>query len=170
MKPGATIGQVPDAGAYLQPKGELRPSNAAVAIIVDEYGRYLMQLRDARPDIFFPAHWGCFGGALDLEETHEAALNRELWEELRLDATRAKVARFTEFTFDFGFAGAGIIDRRYFVVGIEASVVERLSLGEGCEMRLFEGPDLLAQAMVPYDRFALWMHCYRQELRSARET
>ena len=155
------------ARPFLMPMGRLRPANAAVALILDEAGRYLMQLRDARPDIFFPDHWGCFGGALEPGETHEAALARELWEELRLDAAAVCVERFTEFTFDFGFAGAGIIDRRYFTLQIESSAIERLSLGEGREMRLFEGPDLLAQAMVPYDRFAVWMHCYRRELGGA---
>ncbi|MGO9397862.1 MAG: hypothetical protein ACLP19_08475 [Xanthobacteraceae bacterium] len=42
---------------YLEPQGSLKPANAAVALIVDEEGRYLVQLRDAKPTIFFPDHW-----------------------------------------------------------------------------------------------------------------
>ena len=34
--------------------------DAVAAIIVDEDGRYLMQLRDDIPRIFYPGHWGCF--------------------------------------------------------------------------------------------------------------
>src|SRR5262249_59560855 len=59
----------------------LRPGNAVAAIIVVE-GQYLLQLRDAKPGIFFPAHWGCFGGGVDPGETVEQALVRELEEEL----------------------------------------------------------------------------------------
>jgi hypothetical protein len=39
-------------------------------------------------------------------------------------------------------------------------------LREGRAMRLVAGPDLLAMHVVPYDRFAIWMHCYRAELSS----
>src|SRR5262249_32847766 len=52
----------------------LRPADAAAALIQLPDGRYLLQLRDARPDIFYPDHWGCFGGAIDPGETPESAL------------------------------------------------------------------------------------------------
>jgi hypothetical protein len=34
-------------------------------------GRYLVQLCDSKPTIFFPDHWGCFGGAGEAGETDE---------------------------------------------------------------------------------------------------
>jgi hypothetical protein len=39
-----------------------------------------------------------------------------------------------------------------------------LPLREGQAKTLIAGPELLAMQVVPYDRFAIWMHCYRQEL------
>ena len=45
---------------YLEPQGPLKPANAAVALIIDEQGRYLVQLRDAKPDNFFPRSLGMF--------------------------------------------------------------------------------------------------------------
>ena len=46
----------------------------------------------------------------------------------------------------------------------ESASLANLTLREGREKRLFPGPELLAMQVVPYDRFAIWMHCYRKEL------
>jgi 8-oxo-dGTP pyrophosphatase MutT (NUDIX family) len=149
---------------YLEPHGPLKPANAAVALIVDEAGRYLVQLRDSKPTIFFPDHWGCFGGAVEPGETDERCLAREIDEELGLDLRHCAVGHFTTFTFDFGFAGGSVIQRAFFEVKAESASLANLTLREGREKRLFPAPELLAMQVVPYDRFAIWMHCYRQEL------
>ena len=44
--------------------------------------QWLMQLRDDRPDILYPGHWGLFGGHLEDDETPEDAIKRELLEEI----------------------------------------------------------------------------------------
>jgi 8-oxo-dGTP pyrophosphatase MutT (NUDIX family) len=152
------------ASRYLEPRGPLKPADAAVALIVDKDGRYLVQLRDSKPTIFFPDHWGCFGGALEPGETDERCLEREIDEELGLDLRQCAVRHFTTFTFDFGFAGGSVIHRAFFEVKAPAASLANLTLREGREKRLFPGPELLAMQVVPYDRFAIWMHCYRKEL------
>jgi len=162
MSPSEPAGH-PD---YLKPQGSLQPANAAVALIVDEAGRYLVQLRDAKPTIFFPQHWGCFGGAVEPGETDDDCLARELQEELDLDLSRCAVRHFTTFTFDFGFAGGSVIHRAFYEVRAAEALLARLKLAEGQAMQLFPGPQLLAMQVVPYDRFAIWMHCYRVELRA----
>ena len=43
---------------------------------------YLMQLRDSKPDIIYPEHWGFFAGHWKNNETAEDAMIRELIEEL----------------------------------------------------------------------------------------
>ena len=157
----SSSGQTP---RYLEPQGPLKPANAAVAIIVDEQGRYLVQLRDAKPTIFFPDHWGCFGGALEPGETDEQCLAREIDEELGLDLQNCAVCHFTTFTFNFGFAGGSVIHRSFFEVKADSALLAKLPLREGQAKKLIAGPELLAMQVVPYDRFAIWMHCYRQEL------
>ncbi len=73
-------------------EGSLRPSNAAVALIlVGETPRYLMQLRDQKAGIFYPGHWGLFGGAIDPGEAPEITLQRELTEELGLSGAQLAI-------------------------------------------------------------------------------
>jgi 8-oxo-dGTP pyrophosphatase MutT (NUDIX family) len=94
------------SGAFLGSRTTLRPAHAVAALLQLSDGRYLMQLRDSNPNIFYPEHWGCFGGAVDAGEAPAAALVRELKEELAVSVVPSEVARFTEFTFDFGRATA----------------------------------------------------------------
>jgi 8-oxo-dGTP diphosphatase len=56
----------------------------AIAILYQE-GKFLMQLRDDFPHILYPGHWGLFGGHLEPGETPEAALQRELLEEINYE-------------------------------------------------------------------------------------
>ena len=49
-------------------KSPLYPDDAACAIIVLSDGKYLMQLRDDKPEIFFPDCWGLFGGGVEKGE------------------------------------------------------------------------------------------------------
>ena len=154
---------------YLEPRGPLKPADAVVAIIIDESGRYLVQLRDPKPTIFFPDHWGCFGGAIEPGETDRQCLARELEEEIELDISSLPVSHFTTFSFDFGFAGGSVIRRTFYEVRATVASLSNLTLREGRAMQFFPGPELLAMQVVPYDRFALWMHCYRVQLTDTRK-
>lgn len=150
-----------EALKFLEPSSNLSPEPAAVALIVDEFGRYLVQLRDESSKIFFPNHWGCFGGALEAGESFEAALERELHEEIALDVKKFGVKEFTRFSFDFGFAGGNVIDRVFFEISITADTFNYLNLNEGKDLKLWDPTELLSELVVPYDRFAIWMHLYR---------
>lgn len=43
----------------------LQTGNAVAAILMDDRGRYLLQLRDEAPQIWYPGHWGLFGGSVE---------------------------------------------------------------------------------------------------------
>jgi 8-oxo-dGTP pyrophosphatase MutT (NUDIX family) len=142
---------------FLGGEGILTPGNAAVALIVLEDGRYLCQLRSQRSGIFYPDHWGLFGGALEHAESPDIGLRRELKEELALEIDSAEY--FTEFSFDFSFRGLGLIWRQYYLVSLHYSSIQFLKLGEGREFKVFTASELLSQPrVVPYDAFAIWLH------------
>ena len=61
--------------AFFDAAPALRGDDAVAALLVLEDGRYVMQLRDTLPQIFYPGHWGCFGGAVNPgEDTTHAIL------------------------------------------------------------------------------------------------
>lgn len=142
---------------YMGGEGLLTPGNAAAGLIVLEDQRYLCQLRSQKSGIYYPGHWGLFGGAVDSGESAEAGLERELQEELSIEISNADY--FTEFTFDFSFQGRGRVWRRYYLVRLDSNELNQLRLGEGRELRAFTACELLAQPrVVPFDAFAVWLH------------
>jgi 8-oxo-dGTP diphosphatase len=57
----------------------------AMVLLFDRRGRLLVYLRDDKPDIPFPNHWDFFGSHVEEGETPEAALVREVKEEIGVD-------------------------------------------------------------------------------------
>jgi len=149
--------------ALLAGERPLSVADAVAAIICVEADGYLMQLRDGRPDIWYPNHWGLFGGALEPGEDPIRALGRELREELELDFEKAEF--FARIDFDLGGLGLPRYYRSYYVVPISGAVEARLVLHEGAAKRVFPAPDILREPNVtPYDAFALFLHHARGRL------
>ncbi|HUL90786.1 MAG TPA: NUDIX domain-containing protein [Burkholderiales bacterium] len=150
----------------MRSKAPLKPADAVAGLLVLEDGRYVMQLRDARPNIFYPSHWGCFGGAVDLGERPLEALRRELREELEYEIEDA--SEFTRFDFDFSRLGQSKVSRIYFEISVPARVFARFVLHEGADMQALTGQDLLlGRQTTPYDAFAIWMHMSRHRFAPA---
>lgn len=150
-------------GNYLGSSMPLRASGAVAAILVVDRERYLLQLRDDVPNIWYPGHWGLFGGAVDAGEDEIAALRRELREELELELQTAEL--FVRFDFDLTPMGLTRYARAYYEVPISGEVCERLVLHEGAEMRALPGDAALSlPRLSPYDSFALFMHHHRRRI------
>ena len=148
------------------PPHTLTPSDA-VAAIITVAGRYLMQLRDPKPNIFYPGHWGLFGGGIEAGESEMDALVRELDEEIGLSVDPAEATRFTALTFDFAFAGGPeTMVRAFYEIDLEVARMDGLQIHEGREMRLLSAAEILdpARPVAPYDSFALWMHANRSRI------
>jgi 8-oxo-dGTP pyrophosphatase MutT (NUDIX family) len=131
------------------------------ALLYTKDGRYLMQLRDDRPEVSMRGQWGLFGGVVEKSERPARALARELMEELSY-APRAKPLRFAEISWELGFAGQGTHAKTLFAVPVDAKALRAMRLGEGKEMRLFTLARLLAtRNVVPWDAFAVTLFARR---------
>ena len=67
-------------------------------LIENSDGKVLLQLRDDRPDIPYPNCWGTFGGQVEINETPEEAIKREIREELEYEVFNPEY--FSNFPFD----------------------------------------------------------------------
>lgn len=148
----------------MEPELRLHVGNAAAAILVDADGRYLLQRRDDVPHIWYPGHWGAFGGSVEAGEDELAALHRELEEELEFKFTEAR--EFVRFEFDMRPLGLKSYFRSYHEIVVSPSQVRSLVLHEGAQMRWFAGAEALHLRLVPYDAFALFLHHQRRRLRA----
>jgi len=150
---------------FLTDTHPLLGEHAVAALITIEDGRYLMQLRDDIPRIFYPGHWGCFGGAVGHDEIVLDALQRELAEELEMPPQAAAPNEFVTFDFDLGRLGQKKCRRTYYEIKTTEAEVERFVLHEGAEMRLFAVNELFELSNIaPYDSFAIWLHLGRARL------
>ncbi len=144
----------------------LRAADAVAALLILHDGRYVMQLRDTLPTIFYPGHWGCFGGAVEDGEAPLASLKRELQEEL--EYTPRAATEFARFDFDFSSVGQPKIYRIYYEIHVPATAFGRFVLHEGAAFDAIGGRDLLTQRKVTsYDAYAVWMHMSRQRFSQA---
>jgi 8-oxo-dGTP pyrophosphatase MutT (NUDIX family) len=148
---------------FLTSHTPLAAGDAVAALLILEGQRYLLQLRDDIPQIWYPGHWGLFGGGVDAGEDAVAALRRELREELDLDMMEAR--HFVRFEFDLTSMGLGRYFRAYYEVPVTLKAFDRLVLREGAEMRALPGDEALAlPRMSPYDAFALFLHHHKRRL------
>src|ERR1700749_137460 len=138
---------------------------AAILFCADGHdaGRYLMQLRDPKPDILLPDHWSLFGGTVDPGEDDAAAIVRELVEELEFRPKR--VEKFTEMTILLPFAKPRLDRMSMFVVPFDDAEHAATVQHEGAGMALFTAEALAQEKRVaPWDLAAVMMHARQAAL------
>jgi 8-oxo-dGTP pyrophosphatase MutT (NUDIX family) len=151
------------AANFLASRAPLRPGHAVAALLVLEDGRYIMQLRDDVPNIWYPGHWGLFGGGIDNQEDEVAALRRELREELEIEVNDARL--FAIISYDLQPIGLDCYFRRYYEIPVTIAAWNRLVLHEGSDVRALTGDEALSLPHIsPYDAFALFLHHHRKRL------
>ena len=72
----------------------MREPPGADIIILNSQKQVLLVLRDDKPSIPFPNTWALLGGYLEPNESPEAAIRRELREEIALEVTELKFFKY----------------------------------------------------------------------------
>lgn len=144
---------------FLESRIALAPKDSSAALIFNAEGKLLLQLRDDKSEIFFPHHWGCFGGACDPGESREQTLLRELQEELGLDVSALTITPATTITYLAHPTDTTTVARYYYALTLPEPMLKSLKLGEGQEARFFTTAEAHALPnMLPYDKFAFWLY------------
>jgi 8-oxo-dGTP diphosphatase len=120
---------------------ELRRETVIVFLHV-QYEQFLLQLRDFKPSIPYPGHWGGFGGGVEASETPESAGLRELQEEL--EYVPDTIHRFRDYSLNAeesdSVGQAGILLHIFY--GKISVPVSQLSLSEGLDFGLFSRSEI----------------------------
>lgn len=72
----------------------------AAVFIEDSTGRLVLQLRDDKPDIPYPGHWGLWGGRVEAGETPIEGAIREVQEELTLNVAQDALRFFRSIVLE----------------------------------------------------------------------
>jgi len=103
------------------------------ALLLISNGKVLLQLRDNSPWLDYPNHWGTFGGQIELGETPEEAIVREIKEELNYNLQDFK------FLGNYSFQG---YDQFVFYKIDDSLRLENLKITEGQGGRFFSREEI----------------------------
>lgn len=107
-----------------------------IAFLHKDFAFYLLQLRDFKPTILFPGHWGAFGGAIEGDETPKDAAHRELEEEIGYSPTELHFFR----TF---YSEERNLLTYIFYAPLDVSL-SQLHLTEGMDIGIFSTDEILS--------------------------
>jgi 8-oxo-dGTP diphosphatase len=108
-------------------------TEVALAILTQD-GKFLMQLRDDIPTIIYPGVWGLFGGHMEIGETPEIAIKREILEEINYQP-----GEFAKFAC---YSDSRVV-RHIFYAPLTVEL-DRLNLQEGWDLGLLTPAQILA--------------------------
>jgi len=115
----------------------------AAIILENDKGEFLLALRDNKPGIPFPNHWDLIGGHVEVGETPEEALVREVKEELHID-----LKNFTFYKKYECMTGDAYENTKYIYTGKINIPIEEVTLLEG------ERPQYFSKEEIPHVKFA----------------
>ena len=122
----------------------------SVGAVIGFQDKYLLQLRDNKPDIYFPNHWGLFGGATENNESPTESIKREIFEEISLEIN--DITSFLTLTIDTSFFD-NIRKRIFFRCDINNP--DKIILREGKKYDFFEFDKIRHLNIVPFDFAAI---------------
>jgi 8-oxo-dGTP diphosphatase len=137
---------------------DFEPSDASAAIIQFR-SKFLLQKRDANPDVIYGGYWGLFGGAIESGESPKEAVVREVREEINI---LIDPSWLTELAYaPLGQKSDRMISRFYFYDAIDESKAKDIRLTEGQDFAFFDLNELKELHVAPYDQFIVDLYAAR---------
>jgi 8-oxo-dGTP diphosphatase len=116
------------------------------ALLVDQQAKLVIQLRDDKPGLLFPAHWATLGGAIEKGETPDEAMRRELQEEVE---PAPSVTFWRYFEHSYHARGEKRMVANHVYVGQLPCALQDMKLYEGQRLGAF-GVEEIARLPVAY--------------------
>ena len=127
----------------------------SVAGIIYFKNKYLFQIRDKKPKIWFPGYFGFFGGIIDKKESPLKAIKREILEELNQPILRSKLLLKINLRMKEFRKGR---ERYYFLLDLEKNFEEKFVINEVAGFKLFPKEKIDLKQMIPWDLTAIYYH------------
>ena len=128
----------------------------ASAVIIYFKKRILLVLRSNNKKIFYPNHYGLFGGAKEKNETYLSAAKRELLEETNVNILKQNIKYLLDI--NFSFPNSKLINRKIYTYQINDlnKFKKFFILGEGVSQKFFTYNQIKNLSnIVPYDKLAI---------------
>ncbi len=127
----------------------------SVAGIIYINKKYLFQIRDKNPTIWFPGFHGFFGGLIDKKESPAKAIKREILEELNEEILKLNLL------FKMNFKTAKLNEEReryYFLLNLKKGFQKKIKINEGAGFKFLSINQLNLNKMIPWDLTAIYYH------------
>ena len=119
-------------------------------------GKYVLQLRDKKPNIVAPGWWSFFGGKIDTGENPSQAISREIFEELFLEPKEFRFLWSTDYISQFTHLP---VRGWYFMADVtEIWKNYKLSEGQAAKPFLFEEVRNLEMATIIWQTIERYHH------------
>jgi len=149
--------------AFLTDRTPLKLGDASCAIILTNSEGFLLQLRDNKKGVFFPGHWGFFGGAIEGSENPEQAIIREIKEEINLGIDNLDY--LFNINFNFSDSEDRTIKRHYFEIRLAKEDLNNIKLAEGQAYKIFTKREAITlQPFWSLDAYALWLYMNKNRI------
>lgn len=127
----------------------------SVAGIIFINNKYLFQIRDNKPSIWFPGYNGFFGGLVDKNETPYQAIKREILEELNMPVVKASLLMKANFQVNKLKKQR---ERHYYLISLKKNFEKKLKINEGSGFKFLSIKQLKHSKMIPWDITAIYYH------------
>ena len=129
----------------------------SVAAVIYHKKTYLLQHRDNYLNIQSPDYWGLFGGKIKFKEKFQAAIERELMEELKFKPKN--IFFLGEIEYKKSISTKNFRSKKFFSINVSKKEIEKFELHEGQQYKFYKINEILSlKKILPWDFYGIFLH------------